>query len=94
MNETHFAGNQTGGNHYQKFPIQPWEFNIRNKLPWGEGEIIKYVCRWQDKGGVEDLKKARDILDRLIQEARPVVVVKNKPLMDYTLTETEHQGID
>lgn len=90
---THFAGHQTGGTHYQKFQIQPWEFNIRNKIPWAEGEIIKYVCRWPDKGGVEDLKKARDILDRLIQEAQPAII-KHQPLVNYTLTESEHMGID
>lgn len=31
------------------------------------GNIIKYVWRWQEKGGVEDLKKARWYLDRIIE---------------------------
>lgn len=31
------------------------------------GQIIKYVWRWPHKGGVEDLRKARWYLDRLIQ---------------------------
>lgn len=30
------------------------------------GQVMKYMYRWDDKGGVEDLKKARWYLDRLI----------------------------
>ena len=32
-----------------------------------KGNIIKYIWRWRNKGGVEDLKKARVYLDWLIQ---------------------------
>jgi hypothetical protein len=31
------------------------------------GNVIKYVARWKDKGGLEDLKKAHDYLERLIR---------------------------
>lgn len=30
------------------------------------GNIIKYICRWKHKNGLEDLKKARWYLDHLI----------------------------
>lgn len=30
------------------------------------GNVIKYICRWKNKNGLEDLKKARWYLDRLI----------------------------
>ena len=30
------------------------------------GNIIKYICRWKHKNGIEDLKKARWYLDHLI----------------------------
>ena len=30
------------------------------------GNILKYVCRYREKGGAESLKKARWYLDRLI----------------------------
>jgi hypothetical protein len=33
------------------------------------GNVLKYLWRWPKKGGVDDLKKARWYLDRLIQEA-------------------------
>jgi hypothetical protein len=32
------------------------------------GNVLKYLWRWPKKGGVEDLKKARWYLDRLIEE--------------------------
>lgn len=32
------------------------------------GNILKYVCRWKEKNGIEDLKKARWYLDRLIEK--------------------------
>jgi hypothetical protein len=34
------------------------------------GNVIKYSWRWQAKGGVTDLEKARWYLDRLIAEQR------------------------
>ena len=30
------------------------------------GNVLKYVSRWRDKNGIEDLKKARWYLDRVI----------------------------
>ena len=30
---------------------------------------MKYVTRWKDKGGVEDLKKARHYIEMLIKES-------------------------
>jgi hypothetical protein len=32
-----------------------------------EGNIIKYIVRYKNKNGLEDLKKARKYLDLLIQ---------------------------
>ncbi len=61
-------GRQVGGDHYSKYPIQPTEYIIKNNLNFCEGNVIKYVTRWKDKGGVEDLKKARHYLDMLIEE--------------------------
>ena len=48
---------QAGGNHYTKFPIQPYEFISKNDLSFFQGNVIKYVCRYQRKGGAEDIKK-------------------------------------
>ena len=58
---------QIGGGHYKDMAIQPIEFITKNNIPFIEGNIIKYICRWRVKGGVEDLKKARHYLDMLIE---------------------------
>ena len=48
---------QEGGNHYQKHKIQPYEFITANNLSFFQGNVIKYVVRYKDKNGIEDLKK-------------------------------------
>ena len=56
----------TNPEHYNKHAIQPINFILQNNLGFCEGNIIKYVCRYKDKGGVEDLQKARQYIDFLI----------------------------
>jgi hypothetical protein len=63
---------QVGGEHYQSKTIQPWDAMQAWMTPdqfkgflWGN--VIKYIARWQDKGGVEDLRKARHYMDKLIE---------------------------
>jgi hypothetical protein len=63
---------QVGGEHYQSKTIQPWDameaWMTKEQFKgflWGN--VIKYVARWQDKGGVEDLRKARHYMDKLIE---------------------------
>lgn len=58
---------QVGGDHYEKMEFQPVDYIVANNIGFCEGNIIKYVSRWQDKGGVEDLKKARHYIDILIK---------------------------
>jgi hypothetical protein len=58
---------QIGGSHYKDLPIQPIEFIVKNKIPFLEGNVIKYVVRWSIKNGLEDLKKARHYIDLLIE---------------------------
>ena len=60
---------QVGGAHYAVKTIQPWDFIIANNIGYLEGNIIKYISRWKDKGGVEDLKKAQHYLQKLIEVA-------------------------
>jgi len=59
---------QVGGTHYKKRAIQPIEYILANELGFCEGNIIKYVTRYADKNGIEDLKKARHYLDFLIED--------------------------
>lgn len=62
---------QVGGKHYQNQPIQCWDYIAVNDIPFLEGNVIKYVSRWRDKGGVQDLHKARHYLDKLIELYTP-----------------------
>lgn len=54
--------------HYAQHAIQPIEFIMANNLGYCEANVIKYVCRFNLKNGVEDLKKARNYLNILIEE--------------------------
>ena len=48
---------QIGGSHYMHFDIQPYEFISKNNLSFFQGCVIKYVCRYMHKNGIEDLDK-------------------------------------
>lgn len=53
--------------HYKGETIQPIDLIDSLGLGFYEGNIVKYVSRWQMKNGLEDLKKANWYLNRLIQ---------------------------
>ena len=48
---------QVGGKHYKTFRIQPYEFISKNNLSFFQGNVVKYVCRYKDKNGIQDLEK-------------------------------------
>ena len=58
---------QIGGSHYQKYKIQPSKFVIENKLLYPEGCAIKYIIRHQDKGKKQDILKAINFLEMIIE---------------------------
>lgn len=58
---------QVGGDHYKKMPIQPLEFIAKNNLDFFQGCVIKYILRYKDKNGVEDLKKAIHFIEMMIE---------------------------
>lgn len=63
---------QVGGDHYKKLgqfePLKVMEAWMSPEEVRGflKGCAIKYLCREQVKGGIEDLKKARHYIDLLI----------------------------
>lgn len=65
---------QIAGDHYKSMPIQAWDFILENKLGYMEGNIIKYISRWQRKNGVADLEKAKHYLEKLIESFAPKTV--------------------
>jgi hypothetical protein len=58
---------QVGGGHYNKYSIQPWDFYAALDLDFFQGSIIKYIIRFKDKGGLEDLQKAQHYLEKYIE---------------------------
>ena len=55
--------------HYAGLDPDVIAFCLANGIGFCEGNVIKYVCRWKDKGHVADLRKAREYIDRLIRDA-------------------------
>lgn len=46
--------------------IEAFTFDLKGIEATDTGNIIKYICRWNSKNGLEDLKKARWYLNHLI----------------------------
>jgi hypothetical protein len=40
---------------------------MANDLDFCEGNVVKYITRWRDKGGVESLRKIKHYVDFLIE---------------------------
>ncbi len=58
---------QVGGEHYTKKKIQPVEYIHANEMDYMDGAIVKYISRWRDKGGVQDLQKIKQCVDLIIK---------------------------
>lgn len=58
---------QIGGAHYKGCAIQPVQFIHANSIPFIEGNCIKYLVRWREKGGLKDLEKVKHYIDLLIE---------------------------
>jgi hypothetical protein len=58
---------QIGGKHYKDIAIQPWDYIIENNLGWCEGNIVKYITRWREKGGLDDVRKVIHYAEKLIE---------------------------
>lgn len=57
---------QIGGSHYLK-AVQVWDIIDCYRLDFYEGSVLKYLLRWREKNGLEDLRKARHYLDKIIE---------------------------
>ena len=63
---------QVGGDHYTSKSIQPWEameswMSKEAFAGYLHGNCIKYLARYKDKNGMEDLYKAQHYLYKLIE---------------------------
>lgn len=64
------SSRQEGGDHYAKHKIQPYTFITVNHLSFFQGNVIKYVVRYKDKNGAEDLKKIIHYCELEMEELR------------------------
>lgn len=48
---------QEGGDHYKTLKIQPVEYIVANNLSFLQGNVVKYITRYKQKNGEEDIKK-------------------------------------
>lgn len=58
---------QVGGDHYKNKSVQPWDYITGNNMGYLEGCIVKYVSRYKEKNGLDDLYKAHHYLEKLIE---------------------------
>ena len=59
---------QHGGDHYKKYgDLQPWDVITAWNLGYLDGTALKYIARWKDKNGIEDLRKAIHFLEKTIE---------------------------
>jgi hypothetical protein len=62
---------QIGGEHYKKGGEEHWDRAWRLKYDPFQYIITKWVERWKEKGGVEDLKKAQHAIEKYIELHSP-----------------------
>lgn len=67
---------QIGGTHYSKMKIQPIDYILENDLSYLQGNVIKYISRYKDKNGIEDIRKAIHYCELIIE--KEYNVSKNK----------------
>ena len=59
--------NNINPDHYGNSGIDVIDFCQANNLDFMQGNVIKYVFRYKNKNGLEDLEKAREYIDRMIE---------------------------
>ena len=74
---------QVGGDHYDKNGEQHWDRQYRL---YGRGYFVgcatKYIERYQDKNGKQDLLKAVHFIEKLIELEYPVSIIAADDLDD------------
>lgn len=58
---------QISGDHYKKLDPEPWNVITAWNLGYLDGTALKYIARWRDKGGLNDIRKAIHFLEKFIE---------------------------
>ena len=68
---------QIAGNHYKQYGnLQPWDVIVAWKMDYLTGTALKYLARWKDKVGIDDLKKAIHFIEKQIEVAEAEATAK------------------
>lgn len=71
--------NQIGGTHYQHQKYQHWDFavDVAGNDAYLKGCASKYIVRYKDKNGIEDLRKALHYIDKIEEVGCPVTIASS-----------------
>lgn len=71
---------EEGDSRYTSMAIQPTVYILKNGLGFAEGNVVKYVSRWQRAEGLRDLRKAKHYIEMLIEieEAKQASLPKSQ----------------
>jgi hypothetical protein len=82
-----------GGGHYLDYEIQPGYFCEVNGLDHWESNVVKRMCRHQDKGGREDLEKAIHEIQLILEVKYPEKRQKNDNISSEDVSTSEISSI-
>lgn len=69
---------QVAGSHYQRGTTQHWDVVSGLGIGYLEGCSSKYLIRWRDKNGIQDLEKAEHFLEKLLEMIEQGAITKNR----------------
>jgi hypothetical protein len=64
--------------HYKQGEIEVIDFILDQNMDYLTANVQKYISRWRFKDGIDDLRKARWFLDKLIEQQMKNSVIDNK----------------
>ena len=80
---------QVGGRHYKDFTIQPVELFAATRWDYFQSSIARYILRYKNKNGIEDLEKAIHIAhlasDLSVEEKRSILILSAVPLAEKSM---------
>jgi hypothetical protein len=80
---------QVGGTHYGTSSMGHWDYCDMANVSYLEGCATKYIFRWKDKNGVQDLKKALSYVEKRLKSTR--MMFGNPDLTKFNFFEQERQ---
>lgn len=75
-----------GGSHYKRHKFETWDVILDWELGYLDGNAVKYLSRWKEKGGRTDILKAIHYLQKLLE------VIDNPEHPQYTTNVVKTEG--